>query len=302
MSTGPSWDDHRIFLAVLEGGSLAGAARALGVSHPTVRSRIESLEKALGTVLFTRSVNGLAPTEAAEALREAARTMANAADLFRRQASAPDGEIAGSVRLSVPEIMGVETIPAMLQPLLETYPRLHVELALSNAQADVLAHEVDIAVRTVTPSQGSLIARRIARHPLGLFASPAYIARNGMPTSIADLSRHTLIGPDRNPTDLALAARLGPQFAPDRFALRTDSHPAQLSAARSGVGIAVCSLPVAAGDPRLVRVIPGFEAHVLDVWAVTHANLSKVPRIRTVLDHLAKSFAALPVSASAAEV
>lgn len=199
MSTGPSWDDHRIFLAVLEGGSLAGAARALGVSHPTVRSRIESLEKALGTVLFTRSVNGLAPTEAAEALREAARTMANAADLFRRQASAPDGEIAGSVRLSVPEIMGVETIPAMLQPLLETYPRLHVELALSNAQADVLAHEVDIAVRTVTPSQGSLIARRIARHPLGLFASPAYIARNGMPTSIADLSRHTLIGPDRTP-------------------------------------------------------------------------------------------------------
>lgn len=294
MSSAPSWDDHRIFLAVLEAGSLAGAARALGLSHPTVRSRIEALEQALGTVLFTRSVNGLTPTETAEGLRDAARTMANAADLLVRQASAPTGEIAGSVRISVPDIMGVELIPAMLQPLLAAHPRLRMELGLSNSQADVLAHEVDIAVRTVSPRQGSLVARRIARYPLGLYASPTYVERHGMPMSFDDLSQHALIGPDRDPIDLAFAARLGPQFAPDRFALRTDSHPAQLSAARNGIGIAVCPLPVGARDPRLVRVLPDFDLHVLEVWTVTHENLSRVPRIRTVLDHLAECFAGLP--------
>ncbi len=293
MSNTPSWDDHRIFLAVLEAGSLAGAARALGLSHPTVRSRIEALEQALGTVLFTRSVNGLSPTETAEALREAAQTMANAADLFQRQASAPTGEIAGSVRMSVPDIMGVEMIPAMLQPMLVAHPRLRIELALSNAEADVLAHEVDIAVRTVAPRQGSLVARKIARYPIGLFASPAYLERHGVPSSVADLANHALVGPDRNPTDLAIATRLGPNFTPDHFVLRTDSHPAQVSAARSGIGLAVCPIPLGISDPGLVRVLPDFDLHMLEVWTVTHENLSRVPRIRVVLDHLAATFAKL---------
>ena len=71
-----SWDDQRTFLAVLEEGSLSAAARRLGLSHPTVRARIEALEAALGAVLFTRSVGGLAPTPLALSLREPARAMA----------------------------------------------------------------------------------------------------------------------------------------------------------------------------------------------------------------------------------
>ena len=63
MSKLRSWDDLQAFLAVLEEGSLTGAARRLGVSHATVRARVEALEATAGTVLFTRSVNGLLPTE-----------------------------------------------------------------------------------------------------------------------------------------------------------------------------------------------------------------------------------------------
>lgn len=296
MSNSISWDDQRIFLAVLKAGSLAGAARALGLSHPTVRARIESLERSLGTVLFTRSVNGLTPTETAETLREAASTMAMAADLFVRQASAPIGEIAGSVRISVPDIIGVELMPAILRTLYEKHPRLRIELSLSNAQADVLAHEVDIAVRTVAPRQGSLVARRVTRYAIAFFASPDYLARHGTPMTTDDLADHLLIGPDRDPTDLAIAARLGPGFAPDRFALRTDSHPAQVAAARAGAGIAVCQVPLGNSDPRLIRVLPDYELHVLEVWTVTHENLSRVPRVRAVLDHLAEAFSRLPGS------
>jgi DNA-binding transcriptional LysR family regulator len=291
MSKAISWDDQRIFLAVLEAGSLSGAARQLGLSHPTVRARIETLEQGLGAVLFTRSVNGLLPTETAETLRSAARTMAMASDLFVRQASASPGEVAGTVRISVPEIMGVETVPPMLQSLRQKHPALQIELSLSNIQADVLSHEVDVAVRTTAPRQEALLARKVASIALGLFAATTYVATNGMPQTLADLEQHALIGPDRNPLDLQLAKMLVPGAGRSRFVLRTDSHPAQLSAARAGLGIAVCQVPLGNADPRLVRVLPDFVLHQLEVWTVTHENLSRQPRIRAVLDHFAEAFA-----------
>ncbi|MDN2582718.1 LysR family transcriptional regulator [Aquibium sp. ELW1220] len=293
MSSILAWDDQRIFLAVLEEGSLSAAARRLGLSHPTVRSRIEALEAHLGTVLFTRSVNGLAPTETAEALRGPARAMAMASELFVRQASSAGNEIAGTVRMSVPEFMGIEVIPVMLARLREAHPRIRIELSLSNAPADLLAQEVDVAVRTVAPKQEALVARKVAAIPLGFFAAPGYVARHGAPESLADLAEHDVIGSDRNRSDLAFAERFGVALRRDRLVLRTDSHPAQLAAARAGVGIAVAQVPVGESDGRLVRVLPDVEIAVLETWIVTHENLSRVPRVRAVFDSLVESFGAM---------
>lgn len=289
MSSTINWDDQRIFLAVLEEGSLSGAARRLGLSHPTVRSRIEALEARLGTVLFTRSVNGLKPTGTAEELRESARAMAMASELFVRQASSRGQEIAGTVRLSVPEFMGIEVIPAMLARLRAAHPAVHVELSLSNAPADLLAREVDVAVRTVTPKQDALVARKVASIPLGLFAATSYVARRGVPATMADLADHDVIGPDRSRADMALAERFS-IFARDRLVLRTDSHPAQIAAARAGLGVAVVQVPVGERDAGLVRLLPDVEVAVLDTWIVTHENLARVPRVRAVFDSLVRSF------------
>lgn len=283
------WDDQRIFLAVLEGGSLSAAARRLGLSHPTVRSRIETLEQQLGTVLFTRSVNGLTPTETAEALREPARAMAMASEFFVRQASASGGEASGTVRISVPDFMGIEVIPAMLARLREAHPAIRIELSLSNLPADLLAQEVDVAVRTVAPKQDALVARKVAAIPLGFFASPSYVERRGRPTSLVELAEHDVIGPDRNRSDLAMVERLG-GLARDRLVLRTDSHPAHVAAARAGVGIAVAQVPVGERDPNLVRVLPDLDVMVLETWIVTHENLARVPRVRAVFDSLVESF------------
>ena len=238
MSKPVSWEDQRIFLAVLEDGSLSAAARRLGVSHPTVRSRIDALERALDTVLFTRSVNGLVPTETALALREPARAMAMASDLFVRQGSSVGTDVSGTVRISVPDVMGVEVIPRMLRTLRNDHPDLQIELSLSNLPADLLAQEVDIAVRTVTPTQKALIARKVASIPLGLFAAPDYLGQRGTPMTLSDLARHDFIGPDRNHRDLALAerlilaGRLGADLLRDRMVVRIDSHPAQVAGGR----------------------------------------------------------------------
>lgn len=287
-----SWDDQQTFLLVLEEGSFSGASRRLGISHATVRARLEALEAALGTVLFTRSVNGLTPTDTALALAGAARTMAMASDLFVREASSRPGEAAGTVRISVSEFMGVEVLPPMLAQLRLLHPAIHVELSLSNAPADVLGQEVDIAIRTMTPQQDALVARKVASIPLGIFASLDYLDRKGTPTTLADLARHDIIGPDRSRADLALAERLGPGITRDRLVLRTDSHPTHLAAARAGIGIAVTQVPVGQGDPRLRRVLPDFVVAHLPIWLVTHENLRNAPRVRVTLDHLAATIAA----------
>lgn len=296
MSTPAAWDDQRIFLAVLEGGSLSAAARTLGLSHPTVRARIEALEKRLGAVLFTRSVNGLTPTETAQALRDPARTMAAASDLFVRLASAPFGDVAGRVRISVPEFMGIEVIPGMLARLHGAHPLIRIELVLSNRQADLLTQEVDVAVRTFTPKQEALVARKVASIPLGLFASRDYLKRRGIPATIDDLAQHDLIGPDRSRVDLALAETLDVELSGDRFVLRTDSHPAQLAAARAGLGLAFVQVPVGKSDPHLMRVLSGFELARLETWIVTHENLIAIPRVRAVFDSLVEQFRAFASS------
>lgn len=290
MSKPVSWDDQRCFHAVLEAGSLSGAARRLGVSQPTVRARIEALERALDTVLFTRSVNGLTPTDAAAALSGAVRTMAMASEQFIRQASAPPGEVAGVVRISVPEFMGVEVVPAMLARLRQRQPRLRIELVLSNEAADLLGQEVDVAVRTFAPTQEALVARKVAMIPLGLFASRDYLDRRGVPETLGDLVQHDLIAPDRRRGDLAMLSAVAPQIPHQRLALRTDSHVAQLAAARAGMGIAVAQVPVAAQDAGLQRVLPGFSVAEMGVWVVMHENLRPVPRVQAVFDGLAAEF------------
>src|SRR5580693_174962 len=106
-----SWDHYRTLLAVLAEGSLSGAARSLGLSQPTVGRHIETLEGELGAPLFTRSASGLAPTEAALALRPHAETMAAAAEALVRTASGEADAAAGVVRITAAHVVSVEVLP-----------------------------------------------------------------------------------------------------------------------------------------------------------------------------------------------
>jgi DNA-binding transcriptional LysR family regulator len=291
MSGSVAWDDQRAFLAVLEEGSLSAAARRLGVAQPTMRARIEALERALGTVLFTRSVNGFVPTEQARALGDSARAMARASEAFVRAASALPGETAGVVRLSVSEFVGIEVLPPMLAGLRARHPKLIVEMVLSNASADLLEQEVDIAVRMHPPRHEALIAKKIGTIQLGLFAHVDYLARRGLPETPADLSTHDFIGPDRAGVDLQLAGTLSAFISRDQFVVRTDSHPAQLAAARAGLGIAVVQRPIGLADPLLRPVLPSSMTIArLDTWIVAHENLRMLPRVHAVFDHLVAAF------------
>lgn len=281
----PGWELYRTFLAVVEDGSLSAAARTLGIAQPTVGRHVDALERQLGNVLFTRSQQGFAPTEAALALQPYARALrSTAAALLRAAASQGDG-VRGTVRVSASEIVGVEVLPPLLERLRRRHPALVIELSLSNALSDLLHSDADIAVRMVRPTQEALLARRIGSIEVGLHARRSYLAQHGTPARWADLASHALIGYDREtPWLRGLRKRFGMHRS--AFALRSDSDVAQLAMMRAGLGIGFCQAPLARADRRLTRVLPDLFSVELETWVAMHEDLRDSPRCRAVFDEL----------------
>lgn len=197
----PGWDLYRSFLAVLREGSLSGAARALGLTQPTLGRHVEALEQTLGLALFTRSGHGLMPTEAALELRPHAEALAASAAALLRAASGRGAGTRGTVRITASEVVGAEVLPPILARLRREHPELVVELVLSNRTEDLLRRDADIAVRMVRPAQEALVARRLGVVELGLHAHQRYLDRCGAPAVLDDLRAHALIGFDRETAD-----------------------------------------------------------------------------------------------------
>jgi DNA-binding transcriptional LysR family regulator len=286
MSADPDWALYRTLLAVLDEGSLSGAARRLAITQPTVARHVDALEAQLGADLFLRSQRGLEPTDLARTLRPHAEVMATAAATLLRTASGAPGAVEGTVRISASDVIGVEYLPPILARLRREHPALVVELALTDRVDDLLGRAADIAVRMTEPTQGALLARRLPPVELGFHAHADYIARVGMPATLADLSRYDVIGYDaETPALRTMATRLAPL---DRrgFALRTDSNLAQLAAIRAGFGIGICQVAIASRDPKLVRILPEITLP-LPFWIVMHEDLKTSARYRVVFDALA---------------
>jgi DNA-binding transcriptional LysR family regulator len=190
-----------------------------------------------------------------------------------RTASAEAGAVAGTVRITASEIIGVEVLPPILSALKARHPGLSFELALSNRIEDLLRHDADIAVRMTRPAQDGLLARKVALIPLAFYCHETYIARNGAPLSLPDLiASGAMIGYDRDPALLRAVSGFG------------------LSAKPADFGVGICQHAIAARDPKLRHVLPAF-THALETWLVTHPDLRNVRRVRATLDALANGLA-----------
>ena len=285
-STDPNWDLYRSFLEVFERGSLSGAARALGLTQPTLGRHIDALEEAIGIALFTRSPSGFIPTDAALALHPYAKTLASTAAALLREATGHGQAVRGTVRISASEVIGIEVLPPILSALRTTYPDLVFELTLSSRVEDLLRREADIAVRMVRPGQDALIARRIGDIQLGFHARRDYLERHGTPQTWDELTKHAIVGYDTETAFVRSARRTLRGFSRENFALRTDSDIAQLAAIRAGFGIGICQVRLAERDPSLVRLMPDALDLKLETWIAMHEDLRNSPRCRATFDAL----------------
>ena len=219
MNQEPDWQLYRTFLAVLRkdrcrpprGGSVSRNRQWPAMS--------KSLESAVGGDLFVRSQRGLIPTDLARNVLPYAESLAATAAALQRAASAAADQVAGTVRVSASEAIGVEWMPKILADLRRRHPALAIELVASNSIDDLLRRDADIAVRNVEPVQQSLVARRLQPIELGLFAHPRYLDARGVPESLDDLATHDIIGFDRlSPALYALVERF-PLLHRSMFAL-----------------------------------------------------------------------------------
>jgi DNA-binding transcriptional LysR family regulator len=288
----PDWHWYQTFLAVIQAGSLSGAARTLGLTQPTVGRQMAALEASLAVKLFTRSLEGLAPTEAALRLLDSAEAMAGAAQMAQRAASGEAEAAVGIVRITASEMIGAEVLPPILAQFHLRYRQIKLELSLNNRNEDLLRGAADVAVRMIRPTQEALIAKRIGRMDVGLDAHRRYLKARGMPRRLADLPEHALIGPDRDPDFVRALSRLDPPLTRDLFSLRSDSHLTQLAALRAGFGIGVCQLGIARRDKNLLPVLRAEVMFPLEVWLVMSQDARTSRRVRLVFDHLAEHLSA----------
>jgi len=184
----------------------------------------------------------------------------------------------------VNEPIGVHVLPPCFAKLRRDYPEIAVEVVIDNHVANLSRREADVAVRMFRPEQLDLVARKVGAVDVGFFASRAYVRRFGQPKSLAEATRHTLIGSDRDPAWARAIAALG--LSPEHFAFRSDSILAQIEAVVGGVGIGGMQLGIARRYSTLVRILPDFVFEPLEVWVVMHQDLRGNPAVRAVFEGL----------------
>lgn len=282
------WQLIRSFLAVIDAGSLMGAARRIGAQQPTLSRHIAELEVQLGVPLFERTGRGVAPTAAALAIAESARQMQDGAEALSRVLAGQLDKQHGSVRLSCSHVAAIWLLPPLLAKLRLLEPGIEIELVSSNQISNLLRREADIALRMVQPKQNALIARKLADVPIVVAAHETYLARAGVPNTLEDLLRHDLLGYDADDTILRGFAAMGVPLSREQFAIRTDDQVAygQLLAAGAGIGFVTAYL--LEYWPGVQTILPQLSIPAVSCWLAVHREIRSSPVVRRVYDFLAE--------------
>jgi DNA-binding transcriptional LysR family regulator len=182
------------FCATFEQGSFTSAARVLGKTPQAASRSVARLERALGVVLFRRTTRALAATDEGRAYYDLCTRALALLATGQQELRGRRRAIAGDVRVSVPSTYGLALLGPALEQLRARLPGVRLELSVTNRNVDFVTEGVDFAVRLGTIRERGLVARKLGDYPLGVFASRAYLAAQGAPRELADLSRHACIG------------------------------------------------------------------------------------------------------------
>jgi DNA-binding transcriptional LysR family regulator len=277
------------FLAVLDAGSLMGAARRLGAQQPTLSRHVAELEAQLGTPLFERTGRGVVPTAAALAIADGARQMQDGAALLGHTLASRLAATAGTVRITTSQVAANWLLPAALARLQAEEPGIQIELVASNQITNLLRREADIAVRMVRPAQGSLIVRKLGEVAIVAAAHESYLARAGTPREPADLLHHRLIGYDRDEVMVRGFAALGLPITRQHFALRTDDQVAYGQMVATGAGIGFVAAYTLRHWPGVRPLLPMLRIRPLPCWLAVHREIRGNRVVRRVYDFLAEA-------------
>ncbi|WP_299371768.1 LysR family transcriptional regulator [uncultured Tateyamaria sp.] len=282
------WNQARAFLVTAEEGSLSAAARALGLTQPTLSRQVAGIEEALGVTLFERSSRTLLLTQAGTQLLEHFRTMGDAANRISIAATGQSQSFTGHVAISATNLLATQYLPAILAELQAVAPGLQVEIVTSNQISDLRRREADIAIRHARPQDDALFAKRLPDRTATLYASRSYLASVGHPSKPEDFTALQFVGFEHPEHLLGLMASRGLNLTRANFNLCTASGTMSVELMRQGLGIGVLPDEIAKFYDELVVAWDGFEPVEVETWLVAHRELRTNPSIRLVFDLLAK--------------
>ncbi|MEN9062570.1 LysR family transcriptional regulator [Ponticoccus litoralis] len=280
------WDKLRIFHAVADAGSLTHAGDLAASVAPTVSRQIRALEEALNTTLFHRHARGLILTEQGELLFDATQSMNKRIDAATARIRDSEEEVFGELKVTTTYGFGALWLAPRLTKLYEKYPDLNIDLMLEERVLDLPMREADVAIRMKEPSQADLVRKRLMSIRMRLYASPDYLAANGKPQRLEDLSTHRLIAQSPTSAQVTAGAQLVQQLlsydVPAK--LTVNNYFGVLQAVISNLGIGVLPDYILEDFPSVVRVLPEIESNEVPVFLAYPEELRQSKRVSAFRD------------------
>lgn len=272
-----------VFTTAVASGSLAAAARRLGLPPMVATRRLAALETTLGVRLLHRTTRSLSLTPEGETFLPFAKALVeNEAAAMSRLRSESLGA-AGLLRVSVPISFGLKFVMPFVPSLLQENPDLRISVDLTDGLPDLVATGTDLAIRIARLRDSSLIAQKLAANPRMLVASPDYVDRRGQPRVVADLTGHDCLALG-SATHWSFQSPEGETHARLNARLACSSIAGCYAASLAGGGIALLSNWYAADDiatGRLVRIdLDDGKPEAINIWAVYPSRQLVLPKVR----------------------
>jgi len=282
------WNHIRAFLVTAEEGTLSAAAKALGLTQPTLSRQVSALETDLGLTLFERVGQRLVLTNSGLELLEQAREMGNAALEFSLTATGQSEQIEGSVIVSASELTAAYMLPKIIAKLRQEEPGIDIEVVVTNEPSDLKRREADIAIRSFHPTQNDLIAKKLGKEAIWLYCTQKYLDTLPQIKDYAELKDIQIIGFDRSNSVSEILDKQGWKLSSQNFSLVTSCQLMQVALCKEGQGMMFFPENISDREPNLVRAF----AHMgpimeLPIWLVCHQELRTSLRVRRVFDFIA---------------
>ena len=270
-----NWNNLHILVVLSREGSLAGAARVLGVNHATVSRRLSALEDEIGTPLVRRLARSTPLTEKGREISVLAIEMEERAQKIARIAKLSNTGVKGTVRMTAPPALISETLMPRLVGLGDAHPELRLEF-VADTQIISLEHGgADIAVRLVEPQTQHHIVRKLGQISYGIYGTKDHIAQ--------PKDQWRIIGMEEQFAEAPLQKWLIKFGGGHPFDVVSNDLHVQRSAAESGLGLVMLPDDIAAQSTNLVR-LQGHLPPSQPAWLVIHPDVKNSPAIRVVAD------------------
>ncbi len=271
-----NWDDLRILLAVVRGGSITAGANTLGIDQSTVSRRLLAFEERIGQSLFLGTSKRTTLSLTGQKCFEGALRLEKEIEDINKGIATSDQRESGVVHVVTSDILSNHLLLSVTSAFLQQHPQIN--LLIRSAQPNVERLEGDVALFATNSPKEDLFGRKLATASFATYASKDYLAEfKDRPQEMVWLNWDD--GSD-SPTWPTLAPHI-----PDHMCrLRIDTVATLLEATRLGVGATILPCFIGENDPALARITPGEIVSKRDIWLLVHADLRKVPRIRTFLD------------------